>query len=137
MLGLGFCQKKQQIHCCCRWKFDSVTRGWDLVEMWLSVTQTQHLSLLWLDCFFNGFFSCIAGALHPVRDVLGAHEPEGAHLLQHRADGEGQQLLQDVHHLDQREDSKDVRREEHVRVQAHQGAGETIWDLLFCIFCNF
>ena len=68
----------------------------------------------------------IAGALHPPGDVLGEDEPEGAHLLQHRADGEGQQLLQDVHHLDQREDPQDLRREEHVRVQAHQGIRQVV-----------
>ena len=45
----------------------------------------------------------------------------GANLLFHGADGAREQLLQDVHHVDQREDQEDIRREKHVRFQAHQG----------------
>nr|BAB14541.1 unnamed protein product [Homo sapiens] len=52
--------------------------------------------------------------LHPPGDLLGAHEPEGAHLLLHGADREGQPLLQAVHPLDQPEDPQDFRAEEHV-----------------------
>ena len=38
----------------------------------------------------------------------------GPYLLLYGADGESQQLLQDVHHMDQREDQEDVRGAQHV-----------------------
>ena len=60
------------------------------------------------------------GAVHSAGDLLGTDEPPRARLLQRRIDREGEQLLQDVHHVDQREDQEDIRREKHVRLQTHQ-----------------
>ena len=38
----------------------------------------------------------------------------------------GQQLLQDVYHVDQPEDQEDVRGAQHVRVQAHQAVRQVV-----------
>jgi len=55
-----------------------------------------------------------------VRNLLGADEPEVPHLLQRGDDGEGEQLLQDVHLLDQRENPQNLRGPQHVRLSPHQ-----------------
>lgn len=52
----------------------------------------------------------IAGSLF----YQGENESESPHLLLHWADGESQSLLQALHHLDQSEDSQDLRAKKHV-----------------------
>ena len=52
--------------------------------------------------------------MHPPGDLLGKDESEGASVLQYRAYRESQQLLQNVHHMDQRKDSEDLCGTQHV-----------------------
>ena len=62
----------------------------------------------------------LAGVVHIAGNLLGENESSRPSLFQRWINGEGQQLLQDVHHVDEREDPKDLCREKHVRVQTHQ-----------------
>lgn len=53
-------------------------------------------------------------ALHFTGNVLGPNEFKSARLLCLGFDGEGEQLLQDVYHMDQSEDTEDFRATEYV-----------------------
>ena len=76
---------------------------------WIRIHNTAYT-----DCL-NSLYSSSGG-----RNVLGEDEPQVPHLLQRGHDGEGQQLLQDVHLLDQREDPQNLCGPQHVRLSSHQ-----------------
>ena len=70
--------------------------------------------------FFYHFYFPFAGVMYFAGNLLGANESSRPGIFQRWINGESQQLLQDVHHVDEREDPKDLCREKHVRVQTHQ-----------------